>query len=114
VNKLEQITYWPERAAHAKYCARKLAKNCDVTLRTLERYFKKKKGKCPQVWLDEERLERAPQVLQVERSVKLTAAVLGYKSEFHFSRVFKNRYGYPPSGLLGRIPLSDGLCLYEI
>jgi AraC-like DNA-binding protein len=74
-----------------------LAKQCDVSVRTLERYFHEKVGMCPHAWLFDQRQRSAIELLRDGNSVKETAVILDYKHATHFSREFKKRWGHPPS-----------------
>ena len=71
----------------------------ELTLRTLQRYFRKSFGLTVTGWLRELRLRMAYEHLQSAHSVKEAAYELGYKQPSHFSRDFKNQYGVPPSAL---------------
>jgi AraC-like DNA-binding protein len=95
--RLHQIQNWPELAREANWCAATLAKNCGVSLRTLERYFLKEMGKCPKAWLSEQRQQRANELIQGGSSVKETAGNLDYKHTHHFARDFKGYWGYYPA-----------------
>jgi len=96
-NRLHRIQNWPELAHEAKCCAATLAKNCGVSLRTLERHFLKEMGKCPKTWLSEQRQQQADKMLKDGLSVKETAANLGYKHSTHFSRDYKSYAEYCPT-----------------
>lgn len=89
------IQNWLELARQANWSAATLAKRCGVSLRTLERYFFEKMGKCLQTWLCEERQRRAIELLRNGCNVKKTAALLGYRHATHFSREFKKGTGAP-------------------
>jgi transcriptional regulator GlxA family with amidase domain len=96
-SRLDQIQNWPELARLAGYSASKLAKNCDVSLRTLQRFFPDKMGKTPKAWLAEQRQLDAVEVLKKCSCVKQAASNLGYKHTHHFSRDFKDYWGYCPT-----------------
>jgi transcriptional regulator GlxA family with amidase domain len=95
-NRLHSIENWPKRARQADWCADTLAKNCGVSLRTLERHFRKEMGKSPKAWLSEQWLLWANELLQDDPSVKNAAINLGYKHATHFSRDFKKLCGHCP------------------
>lgn len=103
--KLRHIQNWPERAQAANWSADKLAKDCGISLRTLQRYFLKKMGKSPKKWLLEQQLQQAIKLFQEGSSIKETAGHLGYKSQHHFARQFKRQTGYPPGQLLNQPPV---------
>ncbi len=96
-NGLDRIQDWTELARQAHWSAALLAKNCKVSVRTLERYFHEQMGKCPHIWLSEHRQRQAIALLQDGRYVKETAAILDYKHASHFSRDFKTHWGHSPS-----------------
>lgn len=96
-NRLHQTPNWPDLARQTHWSAAALAKECQVSLRTLERFFYGTLGKSPHVWLSEERQQQAIKLLDDGYSVKETAALLGYKHATHFSREFKRLLGYAPT-----------------
>ena len=96
-SRLHQIQNWTELARQANWSATLLAKKCNVSVRTLERFFHEKMGKSPQVWLAEQRQREALELLRVSSSVKETAITLGYKHPTHFSRDFKKHWGHSPA-----------------
>jgi AraC-like DNA-binding protein len=93
---LKGIENWPARAAGASYCVYRLAEQCRVSTRTLDRFFEEKFGLPPWDWLHEERMKRARELLVDGSTVKETAVILGYRDPSHFSRDFKKHHGYPP------------------
>jgi AraC-like DNA-binding protein len=96
-SKPNHIQNWPELAKQANWSASKLAKVCGVSVRTLERFFLTKMGKCPKAWLSEQRQHRAIELLQGGSSVKETAAFLDYKHPSHLTNAFKKQSGYCPT-----------------
>lgn len=95
--KLRRLTDWPERAHDSKYCVKTLAKHCDVSIRTLERFIKLKFAANPHDWMIEVRMRRAAELLPETSCIKETSDQLGYKNQNHFSREFKKHYGHAPS-----------------
>jgi AraC-like DNA-binding protein len=98
-HRLELISDWQERAVRANWCVQRLAKQCGVSRSTLERHIKSQAGECPHDWLEQMRMERAMELLSRDIPVKEASSRLGYQNPHHFSRVFKNHKGYPPSKL---------------
>jgi AraC-like DNA-binding protein len=96
-SRLHQVQNWPELARQAKWSAAALAKNCGVSLRTLERYFLKEMGEGPKVWLSEQRQQRANELIRGGSSVKETAAQLDYKHPSHLTNAFKEQWGCCPT-----------------
>ena len=99
---LGDVRDWDGLARQAKYRAGELAGICQISLRTLERHFRKQYNLKVGRWLKELRMSDAYQKLQQGDSVKEVAFDLGYKQHSHFSRDFKNRFGVSPSF---RLPL---------
>ncbi len=95
--QLTKIVNWPERAHAAKYCVQRLADDCRVSVRTLERHIKLHFGQCPQAWLGHLQMQRAMELLPECSSIKQVALELGYDHAQNFSRDFKKRTGYAPS-----------------
>ena len=95
---LKYIQNWVERAEEANWHVSLLAKKCDVSVRTLERYLKKETGKSPKAWLLEQRQLIAREKLKEGLSVKEAASALGYKHSNNFSRSFKEFWGRCPTG----------------
>ena len=101
-SRLPHIQNWPELAKEANWSASALARNCQVSRRTLERYFIAELGKNPKAWLLGLRQQIAIQLLRDGRSVKETADHLGgYKDASSFSREFNKHWNFPP-GVVGR------------
>jgi AraC-like DNA-binding protein len=95
--RLNKIQNWPELARQAGYSPIKLAKNCGVSLRTLQRFAIQKTGKSPKEWLAERRQLDAVEELKKCSCLKEAASNLGYKHTHHFSRDFKAHWGYCPA-----------------
>lgn len=100
--RLARITNWSERARQADWCTAQLARQCGVSVRTLERHFLRVMGQAPHAWLIEQRMAEACGLLARGLTVKETAANLGYKNPHHFTREFKKHLGYCPSAHAAR------------
>ena len=61
------------------------------------RAFRERIGYTPQKFLELKKMERAMHILGTGRSVKETAAEVGYKDAYFFSRMFKRYLGASPS-----------------
>jgi transcriptional regulator GlxA family with amidase domain len=109
--RLNHIQNWPELAQAANWSASALAKKCDVSVRTLERYFRKELSKTPKAWLSERRQGQAIELLRDGFSVKETAARLGYKQAGNFSRKFAKHWGVCPTMEAPRIKLLRATCV---
>lgn len=95
--KLNHVQNWPELAEKANWSVSAIAKSCGVSLRTLERHFRKQLKISPKRWLAEERQRRALVLLNGGWSVKETATQLGYPYAHHLSREFKKRWNRCPT-----------------
>lgn len=88
---------WRAKARAANYHVGALAKQCRVSVRTLERQIKEQRDKSPHAWLHELRMIEARVLLLDDNSVKETAGMLGYKDTSQFSKDFKQYYSALPS-----------------
>lgn len=61
------------------------------------RAFRNRLGYTPQKFVELKKMERAVHLLALGRSVQETAAELGYKDPYYFSRMFKRYIGASPS-----------------
>lgn len=73
------------------------------------RVFTKHMGVSPQQYLVDYRLERARALLQKGTSVTDTAEAVGIKNIYGFSAMFKKKFGFPPSRLLGDSEVSEAV-----
>lgn len=79
-----------------------LAKEFHVSPQHINYLFKQELGISPTALLHLERCKRAFQLIQNDRlSVKEAAERTGFCDAYHFSKVFKKTYGFPP-GLITR------------
>lgn len=77
--------------------AEALAKVSDLSVRQVERLFKKYCHETPSSFYLKMRLDRANQLLtQSSLSVMEVAVTCGFNSAAHFSRVYKQQFGRPP------------------
>lgn len=75
-----------------------IAKNLGIDRRYFSRIFTRYIGVSPQKYLVDYRLEKARYLLTSgEYSVSEVAASVGYDDIFAFSKIFKKKYGIPPS-----------------
>jgi AraC-like DNA-binding protein len=95
---------WESLAFDCNFRIGKLAKTCQVSVRTLQRHFRKHYDLTLREWLREARLEKSRTMLPDAGCIKTVAYELGYKQPSHFTRDFKQRYGVPPKVWL----LTDG------
>jgi AraC-like DNA-binding protein len=88
---------WEALAGAAHYDAKGLAGLCHVSVRQLERDFRRDLERTPQDWLNEQRLIAAQQMLLAGTMVKVVALELGFKQVSHFCRQFKSLHNLTPS-----------------
>jgi len=95
--KLQRVENWISLARLANWSATKLAKDCNVSMSTLKRFFLRRMGKTPKAWLTEQRQYQAKAAIECGLSVKESAFQLGYQHPTQFSRDFKKFWGRSPS-----------------
>ena len=88
---------WESLAFAAGFRISELARICHVSVRTLQRHFRKQYNLTLSEWLRAVRLEQARAKLITADCIKAVAFDLGYKQASHFTRDFKQRFGVPPS-----------------
>jgi AraC-like DNA-binding protein len=86
--RLNQIQNWSALTEQVGWSAALLAKKCGVSLRTLERHFLEKFGKCPRFWIAEQRRSKAIELRRDGWAIKEIAGTLGYEHASNFSRKF--------------------------
>jgi transcriptional regulator GlxA family with amidase domain len=89
IQRVLEYRDWAELAADAKYDAETLASLCEVSLRTLERFFHKNFQSSPQRWLDQLRKIEAVLLVHAGLRKKEIANRLGFKQQSHLSRIIK-------------------------
>ena len=71
-----------------------------ISVSSLQRAFLQRLGVSPMQYVMKLRMNKAVRLLvENQCSVKETASLCGFSDEKYFSRVFKEKYGYPPSRL---------------
>src|SRR5688572_19955342 len=88
---------WRLSAEDSNYSPLRMAEQCRVSLRHLERRFKLEVGFPPRVWLKWQRLKAALVRLQGTASIKEIAYSLHYCQVSHFCRDFKLHFKMTPS-----------------
>ena len=91
------LEQWEQLAGAARYDAKELAKLCNLSVRQLERDFRRGLERSPQDWLNEQRIKAAQQLLLSGQPVKVVALELGFKQTSHFCRQFKSQVNLTPS-----------------
>lgn len=102
VNKkhvVEQILSYFEDHYQEKISLEQIAENMYLSPFYISKIFKSETGDTPIRHLINIRLERAYELLRsgTVKSVQEVAAMVGYEDAYHFSKLFKKKYGIPPS-----------------
>lgn len=76
-----------------------LAKQLQISNRTLYRIVRRHTGQSPNQYVRDIRLEKAYELLSSREytTVKEVVAMIGFKKTAYFSRLFKDKYGINPS-----------------
>jgi transcriptional regulator GlxA family with amidase domain len=70
-----------------------------MSVNSFLRLFRAETGETPQNWSRQKRLENACRLLQFSsETVERIAELSGFCDRYHFSRVFKSKYGSGPAG----------------
>ena len=88
---------WLKLGEAAHYSVNELARLLQLSVRQLQRIFRRQFGRPPQEWLNAERIIAAQRLLLEGRSVKQTALDLNFKHTSHFCRQFKDTHDLTPS-----------------
>jgi AraC-like DNA-binding protein len=91
-----QIQDWERLAREANFQPQVMAALCPISLRQLERFFKRDLKKTPSRWVRDLRCRLALKLISAGWSSKAVAAELHYWDESHFCHEFKRVYGVPP------------------
>jgi AraC-like DNA-binding protein len=101
VNKkyvVEQVLNYLENHYSEKISLDRIAGNMYLSPFYISRIFKSETGDTPISHLIDIRMEKAKELLQQkDYSVQEIAALVGYDDAYHFSKLFKKRYGISPS-----------------
>ncbi len=74
-----------------------IAASCSLNRSYFGKIFRDAVGRTPQSFLIEYRMSRASKLLKLtELPIKDISNAVGYPSQLHFSRAFKNTFGMPP------------------
>lgn len=104
VNKkyvVEQIVGYFEEHYAERISLDQIAENMYLSPFYISRIFKSETGDTPINHLINIRLKKAMELLQsgFAGSIREVAAQVGYDDAYYFSKLFKKRYGFPPSNV---------------
>lgn len=94
----KMITYFEEHYSE-KISLDRIAENMYLSPFYISKIFKSEVGDTPIRYLINIRLEKAKALLETDKdsSIQEIAAMVGYDDAYHFSKLFKKRYGMSPS-----------------
>ena len=96
---VEQVVNYIEDHYSEKISLDQIAENMYLSPFYISRIFKSETGNAPIRHLINIRLEKARELLEngYQGSIQEVAARVGYDDAYHFSKLFKKRYGITPS-----------------
>ena len=98
------VTLPPEQlAAAANYKVGRMASLCGVSIRQLQRDFRRRVGSSPQAWLHERKMHVARERLLAGEPVKIVALDLGFKHVPNFCEWFKALNGITATGQIKQL-----------
>jgi len=95
-SRLSYIDGWGQRARAASYSVALMAKDCGVSIRTLERFFNATISESSRRWLKRLRMQHALDLFRAGKTVKEAYELLGYKNPNQLSEDFKKIFGASP------------------
>ncbi|MBD3240784.1 MAG: helix-turn-helix domain-containing protein [Chitinivibrionales bacterium] len=85
------------RSLHRKLSLDEIGRTCGLSVSRLSHLFREQTGLTPQQYIEQRRIARARELLEVSSfSIAEIADQVGYESPFYFSRRFANAVGEPP------------------
>lgn len=95
----QQMIYYFEEHYQEEVSLEQVAASMYLSPYYISRIFKSETGEPPIEYLIWLRMEKAKELLENEsaKSVQQVAASVGYEDAYHFSKLFKKRYGVSPS-----------------
>lgn len=96
---VEQIINYFEEHFEEKISLDQIAENMYLSPFYISKIFKSETGDTPIRYLIDIRLDRAKELLEMGKieSIQTVAASVGYDDAYHFSKLFKKRFGVSPS-----------------
>ncbi len=96
---VEQIVNYFEDHYNEKISLDQIAENMYLSPYYISRIFKSETGNAPIHHLINIRLEKAKELLEggYDGSIQEVAAMVGYEDAYHFSKLFKKKFGISPS-----------------
>ena len=114
--RLLSVKDWEKFAEEESFNVEAMALCCRVSVRTLERFFRRELRKSPRSFVTALRYRRAAKLLQEGFSNKAIVELLGLAGETHFCRQFKKLYGVSPQNFVlisGSPPLLKSVPLLQ-
>ena len=95
---VNQIKEYVEQHIYEDMCLEDVANNIFISSRHLSRIFKKQTGETFLQYVTSRKMEKAAKLLlEPGRKVSQISEMLGYKTSWHFAKLFYNFYGCNPS-----------------
>lgn len=94
---VEQILNYFEDHYSEKISLEQIAENMYLSPFYISKLFKSETGNTPINHLINIRLEKSRELLKAGGSIQEVALAVGYEDAYHFSKLFKKRYGVAPS-----------------
>lgn len=103
---VEQMIQYFEEHYNEKISLDRIAENMYLSPFYLSKVFKSETGSTPIRHLIDIRLEKARELLgeSGEMSIREVALAVGYEDAYHFSKLFKKKYGVAPSSVRKGVP----------
>ncbi|MBJ6362972.1 AraC family transcriptional regulator [Paenibacillus sp. GCM10012307] len=96
-DRIDRSIAYMERHYSDKISIAQIAEAAGMNTAAYSGLFRKQKGQTPVEYLNEIRINKAKELLSLDHSrVKEVASLVGFNSEFYFSRTFQRVVGVPP------------------
>lgn len=99
-SRLDGVADWEERARSARYFATRLADQCGVSRRQLNRFFLTEFKIPTKQWLEQRQRVDSLRWLKSGALIKEISEHLGFATASGFTRAFNGWYGVPPREFL--------------
>lgn len=95
--RVDDVLRWSRTRLHQPMSVEDLARRALMSPRTFARRFREVTGTTPHVWLRDQRLDRAEELLETtDRSIQEIADLVGFRSGGVLREHFIKRHGVPP------------------
>ncbi len=105
--RLDVIQDLEAKAREAHWRVLELSIICGVSRRTLDAWFRTRRGCTPKQWLRQQQTKFAAELLREGFPLKQVSSELGFAHPQHFMRAFKKATGLSPKAWLARAKSCD-------